>query len=118
MAHKGKATSDITYNPDDGPEAYNNPTIYNRLHDYTTMAQEVHDLEYDSRTEQIDPDVLMRVGGGKRLSGTGLPMRQSTRRPLSLCLRCEQGARARVQPYDLGMTAHSIAYNNSRLVLL
>jgi hypothetical protein len=26
MAHKGKATSDITYNPDDGPEAYSNPT--------------------------------------------------------------------------------------------
>jgi hypothetical protein len=30
----------------------------------------------------------------------------------------EQGARARVQPYDLGTTAHSFAYNNSRLVLL
>ena len=66
MAHKGKATSNVTYNPDDGPEAYNNPTIYNRLHDYTTMAQEVHDLEYDSRTEKIDPNVLMRVRKGKR----------------------------------------------------
>jgi hypothetical protein len=41
MAHKGKATSDVTYNPDDGPEAYNNLAIYNRLHDYTAMAQEV-----------------------------------------------------------------------------
>jgi hypothetical protein len=66
MAHKGKATSDVTYNPDDGPEAYNNPAIYSRLHDYTAMAQEAHGLEYDPRTEQIDPDVLMRVGGGKR----------------------------------------------------
>jgi hypothetical protein len=66
MAHKGKATSDITYNPDDGPEAYNNPTVYRRLHDYTTMSQEVHGPEYDPRAEQIDPDVLMRVGGGKR----------------------------------------------------
>jgi hypothetical protein len=37
MAHKGKATSDITYNPDDGPKAYNNPVVYNRLHDYTAM---------------------------------------------------------------------------------
>jgi hypothetical protein len=29
------------------------------------MAQEVHDPEYDPSTEQIDPDVLMRVEGGK-----------------------------------------------------
>jgi hypothetical protein len=32
MAHKGKATSDVTYNPDDGPEAYSNPVVYH----YTT----------------------------------------------------------------------------------
>jgi hypothetical protein len=38
MAHKGKATSDVTYNPDDGPEAYTNPVIYSRLHDYTAMS--------------------------------------------------------------------------------
>jgi hypothetical protein len=66
MALKGKATSDITYNPDDGPEAYNNPAVYNRLHDYTAMTQEVHGPEYDLSTEQIDPDVLMSVEGGKR----------------------------------------------------
>jgi hypothetical protein len=66
MGHKGKATSDVTYNPDDGPEAYTNPAVYSRLHDYTAMAQEVHDPEYDPSTEQIGPDVLMRVGEGKR----------------------------------------------------
>jgi hypothetical protein len=66
MAHKGKATSNVTYNPDDGPEAYTNPAVYCCLHDYTAMAQEVHGPEYDPSTEQIDPDVLMRVGGGKR----------------------------------------------------
>jgi hypothetical protein len=54
MAHKGKATSDVTYNPDDGPEAYTNPVVYSRLHDYTAMAQEVHSPEYDPSTEQID----------------------------------------------------------------
>jgi hypothetical protein len=42
MAHKGKAASDVTYNPDDGPEAYSNPAVYSLLHDYTAMAQEVH----------------------------------------------------------------------------
>jgi hypothetical protein len=66
MAHKGKATSDVTYNPDDRPEAYSNPAIHSRLHDYTAMAQEVHGPDYDPRTEEVDLDVLMRVGGGKR----------------------------------------------------
>jgi hypothetical protein len=66
MAHKGKAMSDVIYNPDDGPEAYTNPVVYSRLHDYTAMAQEVHGPEYDPSTEQIDLDVLMRVEGSKR----------------------------------------------------
>jgi hypothetical protein len=43
---------------------------------------------------------------------------QPTRPPLLLCLRCEQGAWARAQPYDLGSIAHNIASRNSRLVLL
>jgi hypothetical protein len=66
MAYKGKAMSDITYNPDDGPEAYSNPTVYSRLHEYTAMAQEVHGPDYDPRTEDINRNVLMRIGGGKR----------------------------------------------------
>jgi hypothetical protein len=119
MAHKGKAMSDVTYNPDGGPEVYSNPAIYSRLSEYTAMTQEVYGSDYNPRTEDIDGDVLMRVRGGKRgLGGTGLPTGQSTRHPLLLCLRCEQGARAQAHPYDLGRTDHIIAYNNSRLVLL
>ena len=38
MAHKGKVKSDVTYNPEDSPEAYNNPTVHNRLSEYTSMA--------------------------------------------------------------------------------
>jgi hypothetical protein len=63
---KGKATSDVTYNTDNGPEAYSNPTVYRCLSEYTAMAHEVHGLDYDPRTEDIDGDVLMRVRGGKR----------------------------------------------------
>jgi hypothetical protein len=118
MAHKGKATSDVTYNPDDGPEAYSKPAVYSRLSEYTAMAQEVSGPDCDPRTEDIDRDVLMRVGGGKRHGGIGLLTGQSTRRPLPLCLRYKQGARARAQPYDLSKTSHFITYNNSRLVLL
>jgi hypothetical protein len=68
MAHKGKVTSDInvTYNLNDGPEAYSNPAFYSRLSEYTAMTQEVHGPDYDPRTEDIDRDILMRVGGGKR----------------------------------------------------
>jgi hypothetical protein len=65
MAHKGKATSDVTYNSEDGPEAYNNPTVHIRLSEYTAMAKEVYGPEYDARTEDIDRDVLMRVGERK-----------------------------------------------------
>jgi hypothetical protein len=38
MAHKGKTTSDVTYNPEDGPKAYIKSIVYSRLHDYTAMA--------------------------------------------------------------------------------
>jgi hypothetical protein len=66
MAHKGKATSDVTYNLEDGPEEYSNPAVYSHLSEYTAMAQEVHGPDYDPRTEDINEDVLMRVGGDKR----------------------------------------------------
>jgi hypothetical protein len=65
MAHKGKAMSDVTYNLKDEPKAYNNPSIRPRLCEYTTMTREVHGPEYDPKTEDINGDVLMRVGGSK-----------------------------------------------------
>jgi hypothetical protein len=66
MVYKSKATSDVPYNLDDGPETYSNSAVYSRLSEYTVMAQEVHEPDYDPRTEDIDGDVLMRVGEGKR----------------------------------------------------
>jgi hypothetical protein len=66
MAHKGKATSDITYNPEDGPKVYSNPTVYSHLSEYTAITQQVHGRDYDPGIEDIDEDVLMRVGGSKR----------------------------------------------------
>jgi hypothetical protein len=67
-------------------------------------------------------DLCQAILGGsfmaRDMGGTGLLMGQSTRPPLPLCLKCGQGAWARVQPYDLGTIAHNFTYNNSRLVLL
>jgi hypothetical protein len=66
LAHKGKATSDVDYNPEDPPEAYNNATVHSRLSQYTEMARTVHGPEYDPSTEDRDGEVIMRVGGGKK----------------------------------------------------
>src|SRR6185312_882801 len=66
LAHKGKATSDVTFNPQDPPEAYSNASVHSRLSGYTSMAQEVHGPEFDAINETIDGEVVMRAGGGKK----------------------------------------------------
>jgi hypothetical protein len=66
LAHKGKATSDVDYNPEDPLEAYRNVTIHNSLSQYTEMARMVHGPEYDPSTEDLDGEVVMRVGRGKK----------------------------------------------------
>ena len=65
-AHKGKATFDVNYNQEDPPSAYSNATIHSRITEYTSVAREVHGLEYDLSTQPLDGEVVMRVGGGKK----------------------------------------------------
>jgi hypothetical protein len=45
MTHKGKVMCDITYNPEEEPEAYKNPSIHSHLSEYTSMSKEVHGLD-------------------------------------------------------------------------
>jgi hypothetical protein len=66
MAHKGKATSDVSHNPEDPPEAYNNPTVYIRINEYTSAARSLHGDDYDPSSQDFDPEVVMRIGGGKK----------------------------------------------------
>ena len=66
MSHKGRATSDVTFNPEDPPEAYSNQSVHSRLSNYTSMAREVNGLDFDPYTAPIDAEVVMRVGGGKK----------------------------------------------------
>jgi hypothetical protein len=66
LSHKGKATSDVQYNPEDGPEAYSNPSVHSRLTEYTAMARQVHGPDFDPATEELDTEVVMRIGGGKK----------------------------------------------------
>ncbi|TVU40618.1 hypothetical protein EJB05_14087, partial [Eragrostis curvula] len=72
MAHKGKASSiEVDYNPEDGPEAYSNPTVHTRLSQYTEMAREKHGPEWDPSTEDLDGEIIMKVGGGPATGGDG-----------------------------------------------
>ena len=66
LAHKGKVTSDVAYNPEDPPSTYNNESIRSRLDGYTYMARAVHGLEYDPSVHDLDGEVVMRAGGGKK----------------------------------------------------
>jgi len=66
LARKGKATSNVTYNPDDPPSAYSNPSVHSRIQAYTEMGRQVHGPDWDPRTQPLDGEVIMRVGGGKK----------------------------------------------------
>ena len=66
LAHKGKATSDVAHNPEDPHSAYNNESVHSRLDGYTSMARVVHGSEYDPSTHDLDGEVVMRAGGGKK----------------------------------------------------
>jgi hypothetical protein len=50
MSHKGKTTSDISYNPEDPPEVYTNASVHTHLSEYTSVARSVHGPEYDVST--------------------------------------------------------------------
>jgi hypothetical protein len=65
MAHKGKATSDVSYNLDDPPKSYTNPTVYTHINEYTSVARTLHGDDYDPSSQDFDSDV-MRIGGGKK----------------------------------------------------
>lgn len=66
MSHKGKATSDVQYNPEDPVSAYSNPSAYSRLSSYSEVAKEVHGADYDPAAHDLDGEIVMRAGGGKK----------------------------------------------------
>ena len=66
MAHKGKASSSVSYNPSDPPEAYTNATVHSRLSEYTEAGRSVHGPEWDPTRNELDTELVMRLGGGKK----------------------------------------------------
>lgn len=66
MAHKGKATSDVSFNLEDPPQAYTNPSVHTRISEYTSAARSVHGPDHDPSTQDFDGEIVMRVGQGKK----------------------------------------------------
>jgi hypothetical protein len=67
LAHKGKVTaSETTYNPDDPPEAYNNPSIHSRFTTYAEMGRQIHGPEWDPIHVPFDGETVKRISGGKK----------------------------------------------------
>jgi hypothetical protein len=63
----GPAKSNIQYNPNVGPEAYTNSSVHTSLTAYTEAARSVNGPDYNPRTEErLDPQLVMRVGQGKK----------------------------------------------------
>ncbi|TVU10768.1 hypothetical protein EJB05_44315 [Eragrostis curvula] len=66
LVHKGKATSDVDFNPEDPPSAYSNATVHSRISQYTSAARQIHGQDWDPSTHDLDGELVMRVGGGKK----------------------------------------------------
>ena len=66
LAHKGKATANVAYNPENPTSVYSNEPIHSCLDGYTSMAMAVHGPEYDPSAHDLDGEVVMRAGGGKK----------------------------------------------------
>ena len=66
MAHKGKASSSVSYNPSDPPEAYTNASVHSRLSGHAKVGWFVHGPEWDPARNEIDTELVMRLGGGKK----------------------------------------------------
>ena len=62
MAHKGKATSDVSFNL----EAYTNPSVHSRISEYTEVARSLHGADHDPSTQDFDGEAVMRAGQGKK----------------------------------------------------
>jgi hypothetical protein len=65
IAHKGKAKADVTFNVDDPPEAYSNPTIQSRITRYVTTAREVSGPDFDPVIEPLDGESVVRRREGR-----------------------------------------------------
>jgi hypothetical protein len=67
LSHKdrAKAPSNV-YDSAEGPEAYIDPNVYDKLAKYTTAGRQRYGPDFDRTTTPLDTDLVMRMGGGKQ----------------------------------------------------
>jgi hypothetical protein len=66
MARKAKVTSHVSYSVSDGTEAYNNPSFGRGITEYTEACKQKYGEDYNSSEHDIDTDIVMALGGGKK----------------------------------------------------
>ncbi|CAO2144268.1 unnamed protein product [Urochloa humidicola] len=66
LSHVGRATSDVRYNPEVGPETYSNLMVYSRFATYTEMGKAKYGPDWDPAANPLDGGIIMRMGGGKQ----------------------------------------------------
>ena len=69
LSHKdrAKAPSNV-YDPAEGPEAYTDPNVYDKLAKYTAAGRQRYGPDFDPTAAPLDTDLVMRMGGGKQHS--------------------------------------------------
>jgi hypothetical protein len=66
MSHMGRASPSVSFDPAAPPEVYSDPNVYTKVQEYTSAVREIHGEDYNVRTEPIDAEAIMRLGGGKK----------------------------------------------------
>ena len=66
MAYKGKAMSDVSFNLENPPEAYTNPSVHSRISEYTELARSLYGSDHDPSTQDFDGEAVMRARQGKK----------------------------------------------------
>jgi len=66
MSHKVKATSDVSFNPEDPPEAYTSESAYKKDTENHKAARAMYGLDYDPTADNIDACLVMCLGKGKQ----------------------------------------------------
>ena len=67
LSKKGKAKDpNNRFDPQDGPEAYTNAGVHPKLVEYNAAFRQRHGDDKDPTTEPLDPELVMRLGGGKQ----------------------------------------------------
>jgi hypothetical protein len=66
MSHKGKATSDVSFNPEDPLEVYTSESAYKKVTEYHEVARAMYGPNYDPTTDNIDARLVMCLGKRKQ----------------------------------------------------